>query len=115
MLDKRTHVSVDGCHKLHPLKTHPEPFKAIWDGRKRFDFRKNDRGFQVGDTLKLFEYDPDSDSESGRFVFCDVTYVIEGQFGVPHGYCVMSLSEPLRCIKQNDQPPKIVFLDVDND
>ena len=31
--------------KTHYLKTWPEPFAAILDGRKMFEVRVNDRGF----------------------------------------------------------------------
>jgi len=42
----------------HELKTWPHLFDAIKDGRKRFDIRRNDRGFQTGDILTLRKYDP---------------------------------------------------------
>ena len=39
--------------KTHELKTLPVSFEAIWDGRKLFDVRQNDRGFATGDLLVL--------------------------------------------------------------
>ncbi len=42
----------------HQLKTWPPYFKAIRDGSKTFECRTDDRGFTVGDTLVLREYDP---------------------------------------------------------
>lgn len=35
----------------------PEFFRAVTDGRKTFELRKDDRGFSVGDHLVLAEWD----------------------------------------------------------
>lgn len=40
----------------HHLKTFPEYFNAVENGTKPFEVRKNDRNYQVGDTLHLQEY-----------------------------------------------------------
>lgn len=40
----------------HELKTSPEPFTAMWEGRKVHEYRRNDRGYDVGHTLFLREY-----------------------------------------------------------
>ncbi len=37
----------------HELKTDPEVFDAVAAGLKTFEIRKDDRGYQVGDTLRL--------------------------------------------------------------
>ena len=41
----------------HRLKIMPEFFRAVTDGRKTFELRKDDRGFSVGDHLVLAEWD----------------------------------------------------------
>jgi hypothetical protein len=77
---------------MHDLKTHPESFRAIWDGKKRFEYRIDDRGFNVGDVLKLREWDPEPEKYTGRAAFADVEYTAKGPaWGILPGYCVMSL------------------------
>lgn len=44
--------------KTHELKIWPEYFKAVKNGTKTFELRKNDRDFKVGDILVLKEWKP---------------------------------------------------------
>lgn len=43
----------------HELKIHPQYYCRVADGSKTFEVRDNDRGFQMGDTVKLREWDPE--------------------------------------------------------
>lgn len=85
---------------IHNLKTWPEPFEGVWDGTKRHDYRKDDRGFEVGDELVHQEFYPrDGDEEgvySGRSCRSRVTFISTSDepWGIPEGFCVMSLSTP---------------------
>lgn len=86
----------------HILKTWPNAFAAVKDGRKRFEWRKDDRGFEVGDVLVLGLYDPNGDAdpwfaagvENGRVesIRVRVSYIARGLFEIPHGYCIMSIT-----------------------
>jgi hypothetical protein len=76
---------------IHDLKTWPKPFQAVRDRAKRFEFRKNDRNYQVDDVLCLLEWDPLTERFTGRVEKHEVTYIIAEGFGIPDGYCVMSI------------------------
>ncbi|MBD3264155.1 MAG: DUF3850 domain-containing protein [Candidatus Omnitrophica bacterium] len=84
--------------KVHTLKTWPDIYKDMVRGIKQFDYRKNDRDFQVGDTLRLREYIPER--RGGRFtgktLYVKVTYIIKDAppaFGLPKGYCIMAFEK----------------------
>ena len=65
-----------GAPYLHNLKTWPKFYVEVLEGRKRFESRQNDRGYQVGDTLELHEWDPKKEAYSGRTLRCEVTYMV---------------------------------------
>lgn len=77
----------------HELKTWPRYFRRIVSGEKTFEVRKNDRDFQVGDTLKLDEYDPElTPPVMAQSIRVRVTYIMHGgQFGLEPGYVVMGV------------------------
>lgn len=78
--------------KVHELKTWPEPFQSIEDGRKTHEVRLDDRGFCVGDVLHLREYDPGVQRYTGREAFRVVSYLTRGpEFGVREESVVMSI------------------------
>ena len=83
----------------HTLKIDPEPFRAIVEGRKRFEFRQNDRDFKVGDVLMLKEYSRRFMEYSGRFLFVKVTYLCNEVPGVMliKNANILSISDPM-CI-----------------
>lgn len=78
---------------VHVLKCHPGPFQAMKLGLKGFEFREDDRGYQVGDVLRLHEFDPMTEAGfTGDVIQRVVTYRLPGgAFGVPEGFCVLSV------------------------
>lgn len=77
---------------VHELKTWPDEFDAILLNLKTHEFRKDDRGFKVGDTLILQEWNPETERYTGRNVRRTVTYIGKGGFGIPEGYAVLSIA-----------------------
>jgi len=76
----------------HILKTWPEYFEAVIDGKKKFELRENDRDYALGDTLWLHEWDPDRKERTGRVALAYVTYMMKGgKFGLPDNLAIMSI------------------------
>ena len=86
--------------ETHILKTWPAYFQAVKRGDKRFEIRRDDRGFQRGDLVELREYDPhrvgyESQKFTGDHITLRIAYVLTGgQFGLEPGYVALSLAEP---------------------
>lgn len=77
---------------LHVLKTHPPYFQRVKSGDKTFEVRKDDRDFQVNDTLELVEFDPITNEFTQDKLLAEITYKLSGgQFGIEHGYCVLAV------------------------
>ena len=79
------------------LKTVNPFFEDVWNARKRFEIRKNDRGFQVGDLLTLFEYDPNNPEpiEKPREILIEIIYILSSdEFeGLAPGYVCFGFFE----------------------
>lgn len=79
--------------RVHDLKTWPEPFAAIRADLKPWEFRLNDRDYQVGDKLRLREWSPTDEAYTGEVEERLVPWVLRGgQFGVPKDFAIMSLA-----------------------
>lgn len=78
---------------LHELKIWPTYFDAVVDGAKTFELRRDDRGFRAGDMLLLREWNPNTNSYTGRSVRCRVDYLLAGspEFGLLRGFVVMAI------------------------
>jgi len=63
--------------KHHDLKIWPVYFDAVDEGRKTFEFRKDDRGFVSGDTVTLKEWDPKTNNYTGRELGFEIGFVLK--------------------------------------
>ncbi len=72
---------------VHELKILPEYFAAIVSGEKRFEIRKNDRNYKVGDILRLMKYE--DDNFTGDVHVSEITYITD--FAQQDGYVVLGI------------------------
>ncbi|QGA58250.1 DUF3850 domain-containing protein [Brucella sp. 2280] len=70
----------------HTLKIDAQPMDDLLSGAKTGEVRKDDRGFQVGDTVRLTCAD-------GRTVYRVISHIQRG-YGLPDGICVLSYTTP---------------------
>lgn len=83
----------------HKLKTVAPHFEHVLSGVKRAEIRRDDRGFAVGDVLVLCEYDPASDTYSGRKLEVRVTHILAEFEGLAPGFVAISFELCPRKIK----------------
>ena len=75
--------------KIHDLKCLPEFFRATLAGDKHFEVRRNDRDYQVGDRLRLMEWEPEG--YTNCIALARVTYVLDDPRFVLPGYVVLGI------------------------
>lgn len=119
---ERPFTIADACQpfevRTHEVKCWPFAFAPIAAGDKPFEVRKDDRGYQRGDLLRIREWDPalfetrlalDSHvaghpdviqaaheaAYTGEEVTKRITWILTGgQWGIEPGYVVLGLGEP---------------------
>jgi len=88
---------------IHELKTWTASFEPIWLGQKTAEFRRDDRGFALNDTLHLREWDPRANCGLKRAITARVSHVLRGpDFCVPQGFVMLSLQD-IRYYKNDEQ------------
>lgn len=85
----------------HELKTWPQYFQRVWDGVKTFEVRKNDRDFQVGDGVTLHEWNPETETYTGRHAITEIRYIMQGGFGLPQDICVFQIGNVAKVESQS--------------
>lgn len=74
----------------HYLKTVNPFFMDVYNEKKNFEVRLNDRNYQVGDTLHLQEFVP-PETYTGREIRADVIYLLDDARFCKDGYVVMGI------------------------
>jgi hypothetical protein len=77
----------------HELKTWPESFHAIAEGRQLYSVRRFDREFAIGDQLLLREWEPRTGSYTGRAIHATIKHITPpGKFGMGDDFGVLGLN-----------------------
>lgn len=88
--------------KTHELKIKHEYFEDVISGRKKFEIRKNDRDYEVGDILRLNEI-ADEDGNcyyTGDCYIVKITYITD--YAQQDDYVVMGI-EPIMEVGKTDE------------
>lgn len=99
---KLTAIYGENWNADHELKTHPQYFRLVWSGVKRYEVRKDDRNFQEGQSVLLEEYEPTQDGTggtyTGRWILGTIPTVVRDvpHFGLNPGFCVFGFNEVFR-------------------
>jgi hypothetical protein len=85
----------------HKVKSWPPLFEATLSGAKTHELRRTgDRDYQVGDTLRLQEFDPRLQRYTGRELTVHITYITSAEFpcalsedSLHTDYCILSVTK----------------------
>lgn len=79
--------------KVHNLKIETQFFKDVNSGLRQFEVRKNDRNFEVGDTLILEEFDPNTNKYLRGWIPKLITHKLDDTRFVKEGFIILSLKD----------------------
>ena len=78
--------------QIHELKISPKYFEDVKSDKKRFEIRKDDRDYKVGDLITLKEYE--NGQYTGREIKnIPIIYILRDatEYGLMDGYCILGL------------------------
>jgi len=76
----------------HKLKIIPPYYDDVVNGIKKFELRKDDREFKVGDYIILKEFIPEKAQYSGRECKVKIKYKLSEIIGLLEGYCILGIT-----------------------
>jgi hypothetical protein len=87
-----------GRGRVHDVKSWPKFFEPIIAGTRTHELRQNDRDYAIGDILRLSEFDPETDTYTGRIHYVEVTSITSDEVpcavsggGLSTGYAILSI------------------------
>lgn len=80
--------------KIHKLKLNIEFCDEVFNEKKTFEIRYNDRGYQTGDRIKFIPVDDQNNIIKHKILNIEykITYVLNG-WGLKNGYVALALKE----------------------
>jgi len=64
---------------LHDIKILPVYFEAWMKGKKRCELRNADRNYEVGDTVRMWEWDPKKKKYTGKMIVSEILHIDDVQ------------------------------------
>ena len=77
--------------RVHVVKSVSPYFADVYEGRKTFEVRKDDRDYRVGDILIQREFDAALNAYTGRRAHARIGYKLDDPGHVLPGHCVLGL------------------------
>ena len=76
---------------VHELKILPQYFEEVWNEKKTFELRKDDRNYKVGDTLRLLEFD--YGTYTSRECSRTISYILRDaeKYGLKQGFVILAM------------------------
>lgn len=88
---------VGQAKRTHQLKCWPVPFRAIREGRKHHELRRNDRDYQTTDRVVLNEWNPIEQKYTGWAITVYIGDLAKagGEWpGLQEGFCCFTILHP---------------------
>lgn len=79
----------------HDLKVEKQYYRAIREGLKRFELRRNDRGYKVGDKIRFLVKEDFWGTCTVTKDSYRITYLLENvpEYGLKPGYCILGIKK----------------------
>ena len=82
-------VPEENGRQTHQIRLSSEYYDDVISGRKSFELRKNDRGYEEGHILEMMEFR--DGRNTGRTIRAEVVYILKDCAGLQDGYCILGI------------------------
>lgn len=80
--------------KMHELKIKDNYYWSVMNGYKTFELRKNDRNFEVGDTIHFVNINGVDFINEPNNIY-QITYILKNveEYGLDKDYCILGIKK----------------------